>query len=212
MADQQRPLPPGRGSRNRPPTNRPPVNRPSSAPLTGPLTVDTATSDALVLFNARLAAQAENERAERRVHKAAKTKDDAAARVRSVENDPKATAAQRADATAAYRASVDAWERAKSGEPEPPRARAGAGDPTDGEAAPDEVQPTAAPDEAESAVDEAAPDASPTADEAAPDESQSAADEAQSADEPHEAAPDAGPTADEAESADAPDAATPIDH
>ncbi len=172
MADQQRPFPPGRGSRNRPPTNRAPGNRPSSAPLTGPITIDTATSDALVLFNARLAAQAENERAERRVQKAAKTKDDAAARVRSVENGLKATAAQRAEATAAYLASVDAWERAKSGEPEPPRAGERAGDPTD--------------------------------DEAAPDEAQSAADD--------EAAPDAGPTADEAESADAPDAATPIDH
>ena len=163
MADQQRPLPPGRGSRNRPPTNRAPGNRPSSAPLTGPITVDTATSDALVLFNARLAAQAENERAERRLHKAAKTKDEAAARVRSVENDPKATAAQRADATAAYLASVDAWERAKSGEPEPPRAGARAGDPTD-----DEAQSAAAPDESQSAADKATPvpDAGPTADEA----------------------------------------------
>ena len=189
MADQQRPLPPGRGSRNRPPTNRPPVNRPSSAPLTGPLTVDTATSDALVLFNARLAAQAENERAERRLQKAAKTKDDAAARVRSVENDLKATAAQRADAAAAYLASVDAWERAKSGEPEPPRAAARAGDPTD---------------------DEASPDAGPTTEitelEAAPDAGPMAA-EAESA-----AAPDAGPMAAEAESADAPDAVTPTDH
>ena len=166
MADQQRPFPPGRGSRNRPPTNRPPGNRPSSAPLTGPLTVDTATSDALVLFNARLAAQAENERAERRLQKAAKTKDDAAARVRSVENDLKATAAERADATAAYLASVDAWERAKSGEPEPPRAGVRAGDPTDDEAAPDEAQSAAAPDEAQSAADEPAADAGPAADEA----------------------------------------------
>ena len=165
MADQQRPFPPGRGSRNRPPTNRPPVNRPSSAPLTGPLTVDTATSDALVLFNARLAAQAENERAERRLQKAAKTKDDAAARVRSVENDLKATAAERADATAAYLASVDAWERAKSGEPEPPRAGVRAGDPTDDEAAPDEAQSAAAPDEGP-AADEPAADAGPAADEA----------------------------------------------
>ena len=87
--------------------------------MTGPLVLDKATEEALHLYNARLAAQAENERAERRVQKAAKTKDDAAATVRSLENNPKATAEQRTEATAAYRGAVEAWERAKTGQPEP---------------------------------------------------------------------------------------------
>lgn len=121
MPDERRPSGPGRGPRNRPAGNRP------AAPLTGPITVDAATNDALLLFNARLAAQAENEKAERRVQKAARTKDDAAARVRALENDTTATAAERTEAAAAYRAAVEAWERAKRGEADPtPAAAAGA--------------------------------------------------------------------------------------
>ena len=87
--------------------------------MTGPIVLDKATEEALHLYNARLAAQAENERAERRVQKAAKSKDDAAATVRSVENNPKATAEQRDEAVAGYRRAVEAWERAKTGAPEP---------------------------------------------------------------------------------------------
>jgi hypothetical protein len=123
MADQRRPSSSARGPRDRGGDRRPP------APLTGPITVDEATANALALFNARLAAQAENERAERRVQKAAKAKDDAAARVRALEADTKATAEQRAEAAAGYRHAVEAWERAKSGEPEP--AAAGASPSTD---------------------------------------------------------------------------------
>ena len=152
MADERRPSPPSRGPRNRPSGGRAP-----SAPLTGPLVVDAATSDALRLFNARLGAQAENEKAERRVQKAAKAKDDAAGRVRNLENDTKATAEQRAEAATAYRAAVEAWERARSGEADPTPA------PSSGEDTPAEEPADAATDEV-AAIDEAADDAEPAAD------------------------------------------------
>jgi hypothetical protein len=95
-----------------------PENRPrSAAPLTGAVTVDDETAAALALFNARLADQAARERAQRRVDKAQRDKDSAAARVRALENDTKATAEQRADAAADYKAALEALERAKRGEP-----------------------------------------------------------------------------------------------
>lgn len=119
-----------------------------SAPLTGPLVVDEATNDALRLFNARLGAQAENEKAERRVQKAAKAKDDAASRVRNLENDTKATAEQRAEAAAAYRAAIDAWERARNGEADPaPSAAPAADDATADATADDEPADDAPADE-----------------------------------------------------------------
>ncbi|HEX7095451.1 MAG TPA: hypothetical protein VF183_06180 [Acidimicrobiales bacterium] len=83
------------------------------------LVVDAETAKALALFNQRLAAQQEAERAQRRIERATKAKDDAAARVRALENDPKATREQRNEAAAAYRAALEAWERAKKGDPEP---------------------------------------------------------------------------------------------
>ena len=147
--------------------------------------VDEATSDALRLFNARLGAQAENEKAERRVQKAAKAKDDAAGRVRNLENDTKATAEQRAEAAAAYLAAIDAWERARNGEADP--------------------APSAAP-----AVDDATADDA-TADDATADDA--TADDEPAADEPaDEPAADAPAAAAEAESADEPDSAAPADH
>jgi phosphate starvation-inducible protein PhoH len=122
-----------------------------SAPLTGPLVVDEATNDALRLFNARLDAQAENEKAERRVQKAAKAKDDAAGRVRNLENDTKATAEQRAEAAAAYRAAIDAWERARNGEADPASSAAPADEPADDEPADEPADADAPVAEAESA-------------------------------------------------------------
>ena len=163
MADQRRPPSSARGPRDRSGDRRP------SAPLTGPITVDEATANALALFNARLAAQAENERAERRVQKAAKAKDDAAARVRALEADTKATAEQRAEAAAAYRAAVEAWERAKAGEPEPaaPAATGGEaaieGETTDAEAGGDAEAPGEGRADAQESAD-AADDASAATD------------------------------------------------
>jgi hypothetical protein len=177
MADERRPSPSTRGPRNRPAGGRAP-----SAPLTGPLVVDAATSDALRLFNARLGAQAENEKAERRVQKAAKAKDDAAGRVRNLENDTKATAEQRAEAAAAYRTAVEAWERARNGEAEPTaatsRVDAGPEEPADAPADAPADDPAEEP-AAETAADTVAEADVPAADTVA---------EAESTDEPHGAA------------------------
>ena len=126
-----------------------------SAPLTGPLVVDEATNDALRLFNARLGAQAENEKAERRVQKAAKAKDDAASRVRNLENDTKATAEQRAEAAAAYRAAIDAWERARNGEADPAPSAAPAADDATADDAPADDAPADEPADADAPVVEA---------------------------------------------------------
>jgi hypothetical protein len=92
--------------------------RPKAAPqLTGPVQLDDDTRNALILFNARLVAQDELEREKRRVDKAAKAKDEAAAKVRELENDSSATSEQKSEAQAAYIASLDALNRAKAGEP-----------------------------------------------------------------------------------------------
>lgn len=167
MPDQRRPSQPGRGPRKS-------GERRPSAPLTGPITVDEETANALALFNARLVALAEQDKTERRVQKAAKTKDDAAARVRSLEADTKATAEQRAEAATAYRAAVDAWDRARTGAPEPAAAEEAA---TDDPATEDTVGEDAATDEA--ATDGAATD--DTAGEDAPGASDSADAPAESA-------------------------------
>jgi hypothetical protein len=95
--------------------NRPPAD---SAPPSGEITVDGETAKALALFNTRLSQQAEADRAQRRIDKATRTKDQAAAEVRALESDPKTTAEERAAAAAAYHQAVDALARAKRGEPE----------------------------------------------------------------------------------------------
>ena len=96
---------------------RVPAKPKASPQLTGPVQLDDETRNALILFNARLVAQDELEREKRRVDKAAKAKDEAAAKVRELENNPKATAEQKSEAQAAYLASLDALNRAKAGEP-----------------------------------------------------------------------------------------------
>jgi hypothetical protein len=101
--------------RRNPPGARSPRPPRPAAPLTGELTVDDETATALRLFNRRLGEQAEAERAQRRIDKAQRDKDQAAARVRALENDTKAAAAERADAAAAYKAALEALERARKG-------------------------------------------------------------------------------------------------
>jgi Mce-associated membrane protein len=96
--------------------NRPPAD---SAPPSGEITVDGETAKALALFNTRLSQQAEADRAQRRIDRATRTNDQAAAQVRTLESDPKATAEQRAAAATAYHQAVDTLARAKRGEPEP---------------------------------------------------------------------------------------------
>lgn len=125
--------------RRRPP--RPQTKPKPAAALTGPIELDVETRNALILFNARIEAQEAVERDKRRVDKAARAKDDAAARVRQLDDDSKATAEAKAEAQAAYMAALDAWNRAKAGEPDPPRGgrAAVASDGADAEDASDEV-------------------------------------------------------------------------
>jgi hypothetical protein len=96
---------------------RVPAKPKPSPQLTGPVQLDDETRNALILFNARLVAQDELEREKRRVDKAAKAKDEAAAKVRELEANPKATAQQKSEAQAAYLSALDALNRAKAGEP-----------------------------------------------------------------------------------------------
>ncbi|MDH3705197.1 MAG: hypothetical protein OES57_03980 [Acidimicrobiia bacterium] len=60
----------------------------------------------LELFNAHLEQDAEAEKAAKAVAKAERRKDEAAARVRKLNDDPKATADEKAEAEAAYREAV----------------------------------------------------------------------------------------------------------
>jgi hypothetical protein len=155
--------------------------KPKPSPqLTGPVQLDDETRNALILFNARLVAQEESEREKRRVEKAAKAKDDAAAKVRELENNPKATAEQKAEAQAAYLASLDTLNRAKAGEPI-----------AEDTSAPDDDGETAEPDDEQTETAEAAP-------ETTADESVEADTEA-----PEAAADEAEPEAVEAEPAEA---------
>ena len=77
--------------------------------------VDDETVAALTLFNAYLAADRERREHERAVRKAEKTKDDAAAAARKL-NDRKAPATDTAAAEAAYREAVEALKRVRDGE------------------------------------------------------------------------------------------------
>ena len=128
--------------------------------------VDDETRAALLLFNERVEASAADERAKKRIRKAERAKDEAAARVRKLTDDPDATAEQRAEAEAAYKEASDnfqvvqanplAHEQKKSApkaEEEAPAEEAAPAEPAAEEAAP-----------AEPAAEEAAPsdDAAPT--------------------------------------------------
>ena len=139
--------------------------KPKPAPqLTGPVQLDDDTRNALILFNARLVAQEELEREKRRVDKASKAKDEAAATVRRLEGDPKATAEQKSEAQAAYLASLDALNRAKSGEPAPnDTPDAAADDEAEGETAEHEAEPEVVAEAEPEVVAEAEPE--PAADE-----------------------------------------------
>lgn len=119
--------------------------------------IDDETRRALALFNERLAKQAEDERAQKRVEKAVRAKDQAAAHVRALEADTKATAEQRAEAAAAYRAAIDALDRARRGDESAEVADAADTAAPAAEAA--EVAEPAAPAAGESPASEVEPDA-----------------------------------------------------
>ena len=88
-----------------------PRNRPTPRPHD-----EQETAATLALFNTRLAQQAEQEQRQRRVDKATRLKDQAAARVRALESDNAATAAERDEAVAEYRSAVAALASAREGD------------------------------------------------------------------------------------------------
>jgi hypothetical protein len=116
---------------------------------TGPAATDDEMRKALALFNAHLASEAEQQRQAKRVERATRAKDQAAARVRALDADTHATAEQRAEAAVAYRDALAAWERARNGEPEP----AGA---TEAPHEPDELPGPPAQDDDDDASDTSA--------------------------------------------------------
>ncbi len=69
--------------------------------------VDDETRAALLLFNERVEADAANERGRKRIAKAERAKTEAAKKVRQVNDDPDATAEQKAEAEAEYKAAQD---------------------------------------------------------------------------------------------------------
>ena len=75
--------------------------------VTTEIPLDNETRTALLLFNERLDARALQQRGKKRVAKAERAKDAAAGAVRNLNNDPDATAEQKAEAEAAYKVAVD---------------------------------------------------------------------------------------------------------
>lgn len=72
--------------------------------------VDDETRAALLLFNERVEANAAAERGKKKVAKAERAKAEAAKTVRRVNEDPDATAEQKAEAEAAYKAASDHFQ------------------------------------------------------------------------------------------------------
>ena len=77
--------------------------------------LDSETADALRLFNAYLEADRERQKRKQLIKKAEKSKNDAAARARRL-NDRKASSAKIADAEAAYREAVETLRQLKDGD------------------------------------------------------------------------------------------------
>ena len=78
--------------------------------VTTEIPLDNETRTALLLFNERLDARALQQRGKKRLAKAERAKDAAAGAVRNLNNDPDATAEQKAEAEAAYKAAVDEFQ------------------------------------------------------------------------------------------------------
>lgn len=126
MTDRRRGRPPGR-----PATHR--VSGPARIPEGG-FRVDEATAAELVKFNAYLSAQRAIEAEERRVAKLRRAKDEAASRLRALNDDPKASREDREAAEAAYRnalAALDANGPPEAAEQVEAAARDGSPEPVD---------------------------------------------------------------------------------
>jgi len=76
--------------------------------------LDNDTRAALLLFNERLEEAAAQRRADKRVAKAERDKETAAALVRKLGDNPQATAEEKAEAEAAYKASVENYNLIKA--------------------------------------------------------------------------------------------------
>lgn len=112
--------------------------------------VDDETRAALLLFNQRIEEARADERAAKRLAKAERAKTEAAAVVRELGNRSTATAEQKAEAEAAYKAAVDDFNRiAEDPHAEPDRVEATAGDP-----APEPTEVSADEEPTESADEE----------------------------------------------------------
>jgi len=112
--------------------------------------LDDETSAALTLFNEYVDADRERTRREKRIKKAERAKDEAAARVKKLSNG--GSAEERAEAEAAYREASEAWKRIRDGvEPEPETGSDAETDP------PEESASEAAPDEATAESSDEAP-------------------------------------------------------
>ena len=72
--------------------------------------VDDETRAALLLFNERVEATAQKERGQKRIAKAERAKSEAAKKVRKLNDDPDATAEQKAEAEAEYKAASDNFQ------------------------------------------------------------------------------------------------------
>ncbi|GEM_PF-1549573 len=77
--------------------------------VTTEIPLDNETRTALLLFNERLDARALAQRGKKRVAKAERAKEAAATNVRKVNDNPDATAEQKAEAEAAYKSAADEY-------------------------------------------------------------------------------------------------------
>ncbi|RMH85141.1 MAG: hypothetical protein D6683_01395 [Actinomyces sp.] len=112
------------------------------------LVLDDETTAALTLFNEYLAADRERQQRERRLAKAEKAKDEAAAALRALEKKG-VTGEEKARAEAAYREALETWKILRDGgEPEPATAAAGDEAPTDESATDETADDEATADEA----------------------------------------------------------------
>ncbi len=163
--------------------------------------LDDETTAALTLYNEYVDADRERTRREKRIRKAERAKDDAAATVKRLAD--KGSADEKTEAEKAYREANDAWRKLRDGEePDPPAKEAPAAEeaPADDEAAAeeapadDEAAAEEAPAEEEAPADEAPADDEAAAEEA-PAEEEAPADEAPADEAP--AGEDAAPVADD---------------
>ena len=123
--------------------------------------VDDETRAALLLFNERVEASAAGERAKKRIGKAERAKDEAAAVVRKLNDNPDASLEEKAEAETAYKAAVENYQYVKANPNEGDQKKKPA--PAEEEA----EEPDAAPAEEEAAAPAEEPDAAPAEEEAA---------------------------------------------